>query len=580
MTAAEGKTCQNCKNQFAIEPEDFDFYKRVAVPPPTWCPQCRMRRRMMFRNERTLYKNTCKLCGRDTIAMYPADSPYTVYCFECWTSDKWDPLQYGRDYDLSRPFFEQFWKFLQAVPRPSVEGSQNLNCPYTNYTWECKNVYMSSSIMYSDNAAYIKGGEKCIDTFDCFQVTELTKCYECVNCERLNNCKFLVNSRDCIDSAFLFDCANCQNCFLCANLRNQSFMIENKKYSEVEYFEKLKEYDPGTSRGIESAKEKFAEVSKNAIHKFARITKAVNATGDNLYNVKDVKACFDLHDLQNVRYALRGWTVKDSMDMYGTDDTQWDYESVNNGLYASHLIFTTNCHTHCMDIQYSDYCRSSSHLFGCISVKNKQYCIFNKQYQKEEYEALVQKIKAQMDATPYADKNGRVFKYGEFFPPEISPFVYNEVVAQEYFPVTEAQAIKEGFGWKKTEEKNYQITLPAEQIPERVTETDDLILQKVIGCLHGGQCDHQCSTAFRLIPAELQFYKQTNIPIPRLCPNCRHYKRLGKRNPVTLWHRRCMCATRHDHHLMGQCPNEFETSYAPDRPEIVYCEQCYQAEVA
>jgi len=26
-------------------------------------------------------------------------------------------------------------------------------------------------------------------------------------------------------------------------------------------------------------------------------------------------------------------------------------------------------------------------------------------------------------------------------------------------------------------------------------------------------------------------------------------------------------------------PNEFETAYAPDRPEIVYCEKCYQQEV-
>ena len=35
---------------------------------------------------------------------------------------------------------------------------------------------------------------------------------------------------------------------------------------------------------------------------------------------------------------------------------------------------------------------------------------------------------------------------------------------------------------------------------------------------------------------------------------------------------------KHQHD--GQCPNEFETSYAPERPEIVYCEACYNAEVA
>jgi hypothetical protein len=28
-----------------------------------------------------------------------------------------------------------------------------------------------------------------------------------------------------------------------------------------------------------------------------------------------------------------------------------------------------------------------------------------------------------------------------------------------------------------------------------------------------------------------------------------------------------------------KCEVEFETSYAPDRPEIVYCEKCYQQEV-
>ncbi len=37
--------------------------------------------------------------------------------------------------------------------------------------------------------------------------------------------------------------------------------------------------------------------------------------------------------------------------------------------------------------------------------------------------------------------------------------------------------------------------------------------------------------------------------------------------------------TGEHHHGKGRCPNEFETSYAPDRPEIVYCESCYQSEV-
>ena len=98
--------------------------------------------------------------------------------------------------------------------------------------------------------------------------------------------------------------------------------------------------------------------------------------------------------------------------------------------------------------------------------------------------------------------------------------------------------------------------------------------------MHKGDCNEQCTEAFKILPEELQFYKRNNLALPRLCPNCRHYQRLQKRNPLKLWHRSCMCEkTKHANHLDIRCPSEFETSYAPDRPEIVYCEKCYQQEV-
>lgn len=72
------------------------------------------------------------------------------------------------------------------------------------------------------------------------------------------------------------------------------------------------------------------------------------------------------------------------------------------------------------------------------------------------------------------------------------------------------------------------------------------------------------------MPEELQFYRQKNLPLPRYCPNCRHYKRLTYRNSMKLWHRNCM----HE-----GCENQFDTTYSPDRTEIVYCEKCYQQTV-
>jgi len=183
-----------------------------------------------------------------------------------------------------------------------------------------------------------------------------------------------------------------------------------------------------------------------------------------------------------------------------------------------------------------------------------------------------------MNNLPYIDGQGRVYKYGEFFPLELSPFCYNETIAQEYFPLTKEEALKQGYKWKDREERNYQIDIKTKDIPNDIKDVNDDIIGKVIECEHQGKCNEQCTEAFKIIPAELQFYKRMNLPLPHLCPNCRHYQRLKQRNPLKLWHRQCMCdKTNHLH--KGKCEVEFETSYSPDRSEIVYCEKCYQQEV-
>src|SRR3989338_1872653 len=118
---AETKTCQNCKQPFTIEPEDFLFYDKIRLPPPTWCPECRMQRRMCFRNERVLYPRSCDSCGEKIISMYPSATPFPVYCNACWYSDRWDAGSYAASYDFSAPLFEQFGALLQRVPRVALE---------------------------------------------------------------------------------------------------------------------------------------------------------------------------------------------------------------------------------------------------------------------------------------------------------------------------------------------------------------------------------------------------------------------------------------------------------------------------
>ena len=110
----------------------------------------------------------------------------------------------------------------------------------------------------------------------------------------------------------------------------------------------------------------------------------------------------------------------------------------------------------------------------------------------------------------------------------------------------------------------------SENLPENIDDVDDSILKEVIECEHNGKdCNQQCITAFKILPDELQFYRQMNLALPRLCYNCRYYERLKKVNVPRLYHRKCM---------NEGCENEFETAIAPERKEIVYCEKCYQDE--
>ena len=152
--------------------------------------------------------------------------------------------------------------------------------------------------------------------------------------------------------------------------------------------------------------------------------------------------------------------------------------------------------------------------------------------------------------------------YGLYSPPEIAFFAYNETIAQDNYPLSKEQAIAEGFRWEDNIPRTKdQETLKPEQVPDHIKDVQDSILKEVLACV-------SCGYNYRLIPAELKFYRKMLIPLPRQCFNCRHLDRLRRRGPFKLYTRNC-----------AKCDKSIQTTYAPDRPEIVYCEACYQKEV-
>ncbi len=233
----EIKSCQNCKKDFTIETDDFSFYEKIKVPPPTFCPECRLQRRFSARNERTLYHRVCELCKKQIISMYSKDKSFPVYCHDCWWGDKWNPIDFRINYDFEKTFFSQFKKLLDKTPRPALIISNAKNCDYCNYFADGKACYLCFGSIDVENCLYGSPYESkyCVDTY---LARESEYCYECIDCEKLSHSIFSQECSNSLDLVYCFDCKNCQDCIGCVGLRGQKYNIFNKTYTREEYLDK------------------------------------------------------------------------------------------------------------------------------------------------------------------------------------------------------------------------------------------------------------------------------------------------------------------------------------------------------
>jgi hypothetical protein len=142
------KTCAITGKEFSITQGDLDFYAKISptfagqkfvIPTPTLCPEERQRRRLAFRNERNLYRRTCDASGKQIISIYSPVKPYKVYDQKIRRSDARDPMDYGRDFDFSKTFTENFRELMGVVPRISLYSNNNENADYTNHCDGVKN---------------------------------------------------------------------------------------------------------------------------------------------------------------------------------------------------------------------------------------------------------------------------------------------------------------------------------------------------------------------------------------------------------------------------------------------------------
>ncbi len=557
------KTCKQCQSAFEVTDGDLAFHEKVSpvfdgkkeqIPPPTFCPDCRQQRRLAFRNERRLHRRTCDLTGVSIISAYAPDARCPVYESMAWWSDRWDPLSYGQDIDFHRPFFEQFDALRHAVPRIALVTVNNENAEYVNWSAYNKDSYLLFAADYDEACLYgtqIIHSQHCVDTLIC---TESAHCYDVTDCEKCHGLSYSKQCSNCSDSLFLSDCRACTDCILCTNLRNKRHCVRNTQLTPQEYVRVREEVMNGLQSGkLDAYWQEFLALDRQAIHRAAEIVNCENVEGNYLNSSRNLRHCFDLSYAEDCAYMYTGFKVKDLMDYCHVTEAELGYECMSVGFHSFGVSFAAGSWSS-RDSLYVDSVHHCGNLFGCIGLRNKQHCILNKQYTKEQYEELVPKLIAHMRSTG---------EWGEYYPAQHSPFAYNETLGQEYFPMTEEQVLRRGWNWREESDEQLQVqhVIPASKLPLSIDSVPDDIINWAIECEATGR-------PFRIVKQELDFYRDCELPLPRFHPDERHRRRMALRNPRTLWSREC-----------AKCKKPIQTTYPPERSETVYCEDCYLKEV-
>ena len=564
------RSCAASGQLFEIPEEDLAFYRQAgpqigdchfALSPPKCCPQERRRRRIAFRNQPIFYRARSAVSQEPLLTVY---SPQTGY--KLCTRGEYlalDNTESGRVFDFSRPFFDQFAELQQSTIKAATMSSGEIaNSDYADFIGWAKNCYLAFDSGTLQDCLYCTMVGYARDCIDCYELAYGELCYNCVKVEHGYHLIAAVRCENCSFSAFLYDCIGCSHCIGCCDLRNKQYWVFNEHVGEARYRELWQEIFCGSWSRLETFSEKFRHFYYSRPHRALHLVDAHECTGDMLSRCENLYECYNCYEVKNSRYLDECYFGVDRCyDVYSWgEDMEFCAELVGSGgikgkVGMAHCYYSGYVYYGGYEVLYSLRCTEKCrYLFGCCDLRNKKYCVLNRQLSKDEYETLVPRIIEQMQHTG---------EWGEFFPMEISPFGYNKSYAMEEYPATQAEVAKLHGWWDDyvPPQPTLSETHPATALPDRLDATDQAILAQALVCERSG-------TAFRLAQAELDFYRKMGLPLPRCCFYERHLDRKRRLNPRRLWPRTCALTGR-----------EILTTYAPTQREIVVCEEAYQEKV-
>lgn len=513
--------------------------------PPAYCDECSSQRRLSWLNQYCLHNRACDQCGTDIISMYRPESDYRVYCAGCWQNR--NNLSLG--YQAAKPFWDQFAELLHKQPLPALINDNNqlsINCAYTNNLTASKNCYFVFDGDKNEDCYYSYSLGESKNSSDCSYCLDAELSYELINCHGCYHSAYLIDSRLATECYFCYDLSNCTNCLFSSGLRNKQYYIFNKAYSKEDYEAYFKEHMQTNSyTQWQLLIKQYLEWLQSVVRKESTNRKNENCIGNDILYCKNSTGFF-IHQCEDCNNVLNATTNK----------------NINNGIHISFSELSSEClqveHsytsfgsafcTNAVNNFYSLYCQNCKNVFGCIGLQNQEYCILNQQYSQEEYEQKLIAIISEL-------KNNQTF--GQFFPPALSPFSYQETIAHDLFPLLPT-SIRD-YGYNTQEDSSILTTNQAVAITDLIDNVPTSITTTPLTC-------ESCNKRYRITDHELDFYRRIKVPIPHHCFRCRHQARRARRPNFRMRQRNC-----------SKCEKPIVTHYTDNEAAQVYCHSCYES---
>lgn len=407
-------------------------------------------------------------------------------------------------------FFANLTDLFRETPKMMIQQwFENNNSRFAE-VYGAKNAYLSFGVgQDAENILYTTNSN-----------TSIKNVYNSIwivgNCDNIYSCKvvtwwyMIFYSANIHSSSTIWFSSNllwCSECLFCDGLQNQSYCINNKQYEKDDYIQKKKE--------LLSSKSMFPIRHDEVNNRLIDNKLSENVEWMWLVECNDVENWYYSKRVKKWRNIYFGWGefggeyFYDAFDAGNQTDSHL-YGVISLGENSSHAYIVCGG-ANVTNVYYWHHLESCSYCLWCVGLKNKSYCILNKQYTKEEWYIVADQIFAEMDEK---------WLLWEFFPPSMNPFYFNDTAASliDTSSFSREEILKLWYLWRDDVVKT-DVWSWANVVPVADIDTYEWYDESWVWNIDQGVCKkvlvNENWDTYRIMPLEYQFLQKHFLPLPR-----------------------------------------------------------------